>query len=160
MSGNGRAAVLLTLALDPGVPAPLFRQVYDGLRSAILAGRLGPGTRLPASRGLARELGVSRNTVLNAYEQLLAEGYLEGRLGSGTYVPQALPDDLLRAAPVPRDDRTASQAALAAGVEAPPLSGYRLAPGGRGGLLIGYAAYDIRPIRDGVRRLAEALRRG
>src|SRR5262245_65767333 len=96
-----RGSVLLTLALEPTGRAPLFRQVYDGLRVAILAGRLNPGTRLPASRGLARELGVSRNTVLNAYEQLLAEGYLEGRLGSGTYVPHALPDELLRAAPAP-----------------------------------------------------------
>src|SRR5438093_10745445 len=96
-----RGSVLLTLALDPKAPAPLFRQVYDGLRSAILAGRLHPGTRLPASRGLARELGVSRNTVLSAYDQLLAEGYLEGRFGSGTYIPHTLPDDLLRAAPAP-----------------------------------------------------------
>src|SRR5437868_336189 len=94
----GRAP-LLTLALDPSAAAPLFRQLYDGLRSAILGGALPPGTRLPATRGLASELGVSRNTVLNAYEQLLAEGYLEGKIGSGTFVPHALPDELLHARP-------------------------------------------------------------
>jgi GntR family transcriptional regulator / MocR family aminotransferase len=89
-------ATLLTVPLDPAAPAPLFRQLYDGLRQAILGGRLPPGIRLPATRGLARDLGVSRNTVLNAYEQLLAEGYLEGKLGSGTYVPQTLPEELLQ----------------------------------------------------------------
>src|SRR5262249_3304745 len=56
------------------------------------------------------------------------------------------------------DDRRVSEAARAVGVEAPPLAGYRLEPGGRGGLLLGYAAYGVRPIREGVRRLAEALR--
>jgi GntR family transcriptional regulator / MocR family aminotransferase len=73
------SATLLTIPLDPAAPALLFRQRYDGLRQAILGGRLLPGTRLPATRGLARDLGVSRNTVLNAYEQLLTEGYLEGK---------------------------------------------------------------------------------
>ena len=56
------------------------------LREAVRAGRLAPGTRLPASRGLARDLGVSRGTVTHAYAQLVAEGYLVGRHGSGTYV--------------------------------------------------------------------------
>ncbi len=87
---------LLTLPLDASAARPLFGQVYDGLRAAILDGTLAPGARLPATRGLASELGVSRNTVLNAYEQLLAEGYLEGRAGSGTFVPQCLPEELLQ----------------------------------------------------------------
>ena len=56
------------------------------LREAVRTGRLAPGTRLPASRGLARDLGVSRGTVTHAYAQLVAEGYLVGRHGSGTYV--------------------------------------------------------------------------
>src|SRR5262249_33992292 len=64
------------------------------LRRSILDGTLAAGVRLPATRGLAGELGVSRNTVLNAYEQLLAEGYLEGKVGSGTYVPRTLPDEM------------------------------------------------------------------
>src|SRR2546422_616969 len=70
----------------------LAQQIYHTLRRAILAGQLAPGARLPATRTLAHELGVSRNTVLLAYDQLLAEGYTVGQTGSGTYVAAALPD--------------------------------------------------------------------
>ena len=76
----------------------LYQQLYQSLRSAILAGQLVPGARLPATRALARELGVSRNTVLLAYEQLLAEGYAVGQAGSGTYVATSLPDAMLTTA--------------------------------------------------------------
>src|SRR6202453_1328357 len=69
---------------------PLFRQVYKGLRSAILSGALPAGGRLPSTRDLAEQLGVSRTVVLLAYDQLLAEGFAEGRGGSGTYVPEGL----------------------------------------------------------------------
>jgi GntR family transcriptional regulator/MocR family aminotransferase len=89
--------ILLPIALDPAAPLPLHRQLYQAVRAAILAGRLAAGTRLPASRTLAGALGVSRNTVMSAYEQLLAEGYIGGQIGSGTYVSSALPDVLLRA---------------------------------------------------------------
>jgi GntR family transcriptional regulator/MocR family aminotransferase len=73
----------------------LHGQLQRALRLAILGGRLRTGERLPATRELAASLGVSRNTVLTAYEQLLAEGYVEARTGSGTYVA-----DLRAAAPV------------------------------------------------------------
>lgn len=79
------------IELDEGTPVPLYRQLYETLRSAILSGRLGPGTRLPSSRALAGALSVSRNTVATAYEQLRMEGYFEGRVGSGTYVSRSLP---------------------------------------------------------------------
>jgi GntR family transcriptional regulator/MocR family aminotransferase len=92
MATRFRTGALLTLPLDAAGETPLFRQLYDGLRRGILEGRLAAGLRLPATRSLAVELSVSRNTVLNAYEQLLAEGYLEGKRGSGTYVAHALPD--------------------------------------------------------------------
>jgi GntR family transcriptional regulator/MocR family aminotransferase len=69
---------------------PLYRQICDGLRARILSGELQGGERLPSSRELAAELGVSRNVVLLAYEQLEAEGYIRGRRGSGTYVSQGL----------------------------------------------------------------------
>jgi GntR family transcriptional regulator/MocR family aminotransferase len=88
-------AALPEVVLDPSAALPLHRQLNEGIRGAILAGRLGSGTRLPATRVLARELRVSRNTVLNAFEQLLAEGYVEGQTGSGTYVSHVLPDDFL-----------------------------------------------------------------
>lgn len=77
----------LHLPLDPALP--LVRQLIEALRSAILERRLLPGERLPATRLLARQLGVSRNSVLAAYEQLTAEGYLAGRVGAGSFV-QAL----------------------------------------------------------------------
>lgn len=65
---------------------PLFRQVYLGLRSAILSGAFRSGEKLPSTRELAEQLGISRTVVLLAYDQLLAEGFAEGRGGSGTYV--------------------------------------------------------------------------
>jgi GntR family transcriptional regulator/MocR family aminotransferase len=79
----------------------LRNEIYRQLRARILSGQLTPGSRLPSSRALATQMGVSRNTVLAAYEQLWAEGYLEGRLGSGTYVTRSLPDELLSAAVQP-----------------------------------------------------------
>lgn len=84
-----------TLALDGAAGVPLYRQLYDALRQAILDGRLHPGGRLPSTRMLAADLGVGRNTVLAAYEQLTAEGYLEGMVGAGTQVAAVLPDSLL-----------------------------------------------------------------
>jgi GntR family transcriptional regulator/MocR family aminotransferase len=90
------------MPLEGRSSVPMFRQVYESLRGAALCGRLAAGARVPATRTLAAELGVSRNTVLNAYDQLLAEGYLVGRTGSGTFVAPDLPDELLhsRASPV------------------------------------------------------------
>lgn len=82
----------------------LHRQLYDGLRQAILEGRLVVGARLPSTRALAETLEVSRNTVLLAYEQLLIEGYIVGKVGAGSFVANCLPDGFLRLhpAPVPR----------------------------------------------------------
>jgi GntR family transcriptional regulator / MocR family aminotransferase len=82
---NSRSIAMTTLhALDG--EGPLHRQLYRVLRGAILHGDLPPGSRLPSSRALTREIGVSRTPILLAYEQLLAEGYATGRRGSGTYV--------------------------------------------------------------------------
>src|SRR3954468_11377404 len=82
--------------LDPDTVTPLYRQLYDALRAAILDGRLRGGTRVPATRALAEDLGISRNTASLAYDQLHAEGYLERRLRGGTYVARILPDSLLQ----------------------------------------------------------------
>lgn len=79
-------------------PAPnvsLYQALYTHLRSAILSCELKGGMKLPSTRALAEELNVSRNTVLNAYRQLLAEGYLESIKGSGTFIANVLPELLL-----------------------------------------------------------------
>jgi DNA-binding FadR family transcriptional regulator len=74
------------LSIKPQSACPLYRQVYNQLRQAILKQKLPAGARLPSSRTLARTLGVSRNTVLNAYEALVADAFLTARKGSGTRV--------------------------------------------------------------------------
>ena len=79
---------------------PLYRQLYSEFRSAILTGRLKAGNNLPPTRELANELGISRTTVMIAYDQLLSEGYIEGRVGSGTCVTSALPEEMLQSRPV------------------------------------------------------------
>ncbi|WP_064314965.1 PLP-dependent aminotransferase family protein [Cellulosimicrobium sp. I38E] len=76
-------ALDLHLALSPTRPA---RSLQDALRTAVLDGRLVAGTRLPAARALAADLGVARGTVADAYAQLAAEGWLESRVGAGTWV--------------------------------------------------------------------------
>jgi GntR family transcriptional regulator/MocR family aminotransferase len=98
MSKSRRGPLYLaSIALDPDAVAPLHRQLYFGLREAILESRLPPGARLPSTRSLAGDLGVSRNTVLAAFEQLLAEGYIQGRVGAGSFVSRQLPEDALNA---------------------------------------------------------------
>lgn len=74
----------------------LNRHLYERLRNQILSGHFGPGAKLPSTRTLVANLGVSRNTVIKAFEQLAAEGYIRGRSGSGTYVASELPDNLTR----------------------------------------------------------------
>ncbi|MBA2457856.1 MAG: PLP-dependent aminotransferase family protein, partial [Gemmatimonadales bacterium] len=88
----------------PGLPA--IRWLYAALRAAVLERRVRPGTRLPATRELAAHYRLSRGTIVAAFDQLKSEGYVEARVGSGTYVAQVLPDRLLEVgrkagAPVP-----------------------------------------------------------
>lgn len=92
----------------------LHRQVYRQLREAIVTGHLAPGYKLPSSRQLAVDAGVSRKTTVVALEQLLAEGYVETRAGSGTYVTQSLPD--------PQFQTAAAAEHVPAGDDAPRLS--------------------------------------
>lgn len=80
------------IAVDRRAAVPLFRQVYTAISSSIVDGRLPAGVKLPASRELAERLGLSRTVVVAAYDQLLAEGYATGRIGSGTYVAADLPE--------------------------------------------------------------------
>lgn len=101
MSKTAMHAPIPPVQLDTTAQMPLYNQLYAGLRDAILSGQLAPGMRLPATRALASALQISRNTVVNAFDQLFAEGYLEGRVGDGTYVTRTLPDEMLRVAQKP-----------------------------------------------------------
>jgi len=87
--------------VDPTLHVPLYWQLYLHLRAAILSDRFKKGMKLPSTRALASELHVSRNTVVNAYEQLFAEGYLESIAASGTFVASVLPDQYLALPTVP-----------------------------------------------------------
>ncbi len=94
-----REATSLPLSLPaPAAAVPLYRWLYDQLRTAILNGRLKPRARLPATRDLAVVYKLSRATIVSAFEQLRSEGYVEGRPGSGTYVSKVLPEQLLQVA--------------------------------------------------------------
>jgi GntR family transcriptional regulator/MocR family aminotransferase len=78
------------ISIDSDDSLPLTRQLYQKIKDMILSKKLTPGEKLPSTRALSGELKISRNTVMEAYNQLIAEGYLEGRHGSGTVVTSCL----------------------------------------------------------------------
>ena len=84
------ATFSLVISVDRKSARPLHRQIYDAFRSMIVAGGLSSGQQIPSTRTLASELGISRIPILNAYGQLLAEGYFEARVGAGTFVCRSL----------------------------------------------------------------------
>jgi GntR family transcriptional regulator/MocR family aminotransferase len=112
--------IMTTFPFDHRAASPYYQQIYDGYRTAILSGLLRPGERLPSTRALATELGISRLPAVYAFEQLLHEGYIEGRAGSGTYVKQSIPDELATA--------DTSQAAPKTHARLPASDRARLAP--------------------------------
>ncbi|MBA8818554.1 GntR family transcriptional regulator [Ochrobactrum sp. P6BS-III] len=85
--------------IDRTSDIPLAVQLAEQIRQAVLTGRLKPESRLPSTRAFAEELGVSRATALAAYDQLIAEGYLEGKHGSGTRIAAQLPEVTLKTGP-------------------------------------------------------------
>lgn len=113
---------------------PAYRWLYESIRAGILQGRLRQGARLPATRELGRLYGLSRGTIISAFDQLTAEGYLEGRTGSGTYVSAVLPEAMFQA---PRLKQRASTSSLKTTMH---LSEY----GKRAEL---FQTYEARPMR-------------
>src|SRR5438876_12224269 len=105
MSRRARFIKRPEITLDATLPVPLYKQLYERLRREILAGQLERGARLPSTRTLASELGISRSTTVLAYQQLLLEGYLESRMGQGTVVARSLPATLFHE----QTDRTLSE---------------------------------------------------
>jgi GntR family transcriptional regulator/MocR family aminotransferase len=87
----------LFVRIDPRASEPLQTQVYASIRRAILDGVVAAGSRLPSSRALAADLGISRMTAVLVFDQLAAEGYITARAGSGTFVTRELPDEIPRA---------------------------------------------------------------
>src|SRR5471032_217850 len=86
MQASHLHTMIAALPLDRALPEQLFRQLYAGLKAAILDGSIAPGMQLPPTRDFCQLLAVSRQTVLNAYALLTAEGYLDGAVGRGTFV--------------------------------------------------------------------------
>lgn len=144
----------LPVMLDRAARIPLHQQLREQFRQAMLDGRLASGTRLPSTRALAQALGISRTVTSAAYDELFAEGYLEGRRGSGTYVgndlpplPQArhrAPEDVAprwlgKALPAVRDESTA-----------PPVIAFRLGMPATGAL-------PLRAWREAWRTVANSL---
>ena len=84
------------MKINPSSDIPLYKQLYDAFRQAILDSKFSPGQKLPGTRSLASELKISRNTVVLAFEQLLLEGYIKGKIGAGTFVNE-IPDNILNA---------------------------------------------------------------
>jgi GntR family transcriptional regulator / MocR family aminotransferase len=107
------AQLIKALRVDPAMQQPLYRQLYDAVKRAIVEGKLSPGMQLPPTREFCDLLRISRQTVLNAYELLIAEGYLTGAVGRGTYVSEHVPA-------IDRQARAVS--AVAAPVPQRPLS--------------------------------------
>jgi GntR family transcriptional regulator / MocR family aminotransferase len=120
METIGKQAMLeLAITLPPRGSGAVMRVLHRELRSAILDGRLKPGLRLPSTRILADSWGVSRNTVMGAYDLLLSEGYLFARHGAGTYVAEALPIRADRV-PIPDEPNKAPDRRLSEFWQSPP----------------------------------------
>jgi GntR family transcriptional regulator/MocR family aminotransferase len=102
-------ALLLAIDIDHRAARPVSTQLYAGLRELMLSGAMVAGDRLPATRTLARDLGLSRTTVIDAFDRLLAEGLVESRVGAGTFVSAALKLD--RPQPPPLDGRVVASRA-------------------------------------------------
>jgi GntR family transcriptional regulator/MocR family aminotransferase len=128
------SGILPIISINRKAPKALQRQIYDAYRTAIVERSLRSGQRIPSTRVLASELGVSRFPVLNAHAQLLAEGYFESRVGAGTVVSSSIPDQLTTGEPPSRARSAATRSgprpvarrcsALLPALSSPWLSGW------------------------------------
>jgi GntR family transcriptional regulator/MocR family aminotransferase len=152
------ANVILDISVKTSTGVPLHRQVYFAVKALILNGRLRPGDRLPSTRLLAKDLGLSRTTVLNAVDQLTLEGYVEGKVGSGTRVSSRIPADLRELAGPGRKTSSApeprtSQRARKFPTIAPPALRTSARP-----LRPGYPAVELFPLKLWARLTAKHWR--
>jgi GntR family transcriptional regulator/MocR family aminotransferase len=149
----------IALRLNGAARAPLHRQLYDAILESIREQRLKPGSRLPSTRVLARALNLSRNTVAVAFDHLMAEGYLEARRGSGTFVTLALPEVLPARGEGGRDEiarpppQLAARAAAFAAVPSSFLFAQKVRP-----FRMNFPAVDAFPIAQWARLTGRLLR--
>ena len=117
-------AAALALSLQRGSQEPLSLQLARQLAALDCAGRIGEGARLPATRPLAEDLGVSRSTIIEAYDQLVAEGYLGGRRGSGMFVNARLAALEAKPSPTPPLGRPngGGRRGRSSSAQSPPMS--------------------------------------
>lgn len=92
MPKTALTGTIINLGFDKASSIPIYRQIIDRLREAVAQDRIIPGSKLPSTRVLAEELGVSRNTVLQVFDTLINEGLLTSRVGDGTYVATGVTD--------------------------------------------------------------------
>src|SRR6266542_2176438 len=148
------------IGFERGLGVPFYKQIYEGYRQAIIAGRVRPGQRLPSTRALASALGISRMPVLNAYEQLVHEGYVDGRVGSGTNVADTIPDEFARPSararqrgPVPLHTEASSAPGPTLTASADPFDGRGLGP-----FRVSLPALDLFPRKVWARLVARHAR--
>jgi GntR family transcriptional regulator / MocR family aminotransferase len=154
------SAIAPVIALERGTDKPLHRQIYEGFRKAILERRLRPLQQIPSTRALASDLGISRIPILEAYSQLLAEGFLESRVGAGTFISSQLTAQLganqSNSSGAPRvgveSTRPVSRTSRALRIKIEPWS-Y-----GQGAFAIGQVAIDQFPTDTWVRLVARHAR--
>lgn len=96
MANPVSAFTLIDVKIDRKSKQPIYKQVYESIRLAILKGNIRAGEQLPATRQLSDELKISRNIISLAYEQLILEGYVVGKVGAGTFVSSTIPDDFIK----------------------------------------------------------------
>lgn len=137
------------IALERSRNRPLHKQVYEAFCAAIVRRNLRAGQRVPSSRALAAELRISRIPVLNAYAQLLAEGYFEARTGSGTFVSNSLPDQWMSPEQGPPVSSKASSGRPLVSTRATLLPSYKTAPWADkwGAFIVGQLAFESFPFQ-------------
>ena len=155
---GGRPLSSPSIVLDRDAAIPLYRQIERQLRQAILDRRIPPGTALPGIRAFARELGVAAITVITAYDQLTAEGYLEPRPGRGTLVAPDLP--VVQPVTRPRRRSGAPAAILPSSTARGPDRAFfdRTWPAARYDFRTGSTRLDVFPVRIWERLLQAAWR--
>lgn len=125
---QNRWAGLLDVTIDANSPVPISRQIFLHLRRAIVDQALPAGSAVPSSRELARRIGVSRTSIVSAYDELYAEGYIEGRRGSGTFVSNDLPPPLDAGSGMSSPGSPSTRRLSAAGIRYRDLSSGALTP--------------------------------